>query len=355
MAISHIGTINQGGTSVDHYDFDLSSLSCATGDLLLVKYVVEEPNYTCAFNLDDSGWQTNLIVDNQRESRNHRTKIWWNTIDGSTITATSTITLTQGSPTSDEGVASLMVFRGVDTTTPFDTPALGSEAAGVGYPLSMAKSGFSTDDWVLFMGSMMFGKTYVPPTDWIEVADHTTDATSGGVSHFVCYRTGVTSTAADLSPTPTNGSPDYWLSETVIMYMAAATNDPPTVALDTADEATFNDSTPTLEFTGTDADGDDIRYNIQITDNPDGFAGGVELEDNYDPGSYLGIIHPNPDATLTWNGDYQVDDRPGQSLPVMAGFYIVRISDLAPMWTRRGMRWHGCMRTRVHMARLASR
>lgn len=93
----------------------------------------------------------------------------------------------------------------------------------------------------------------------------------------------------------------------------------PAVVLDTADDSTFNDSTPTLEFTGTDDEADDIRYNIQITDNPDAWASGVELEDNYFTGSGANV-HPNGMNELAWNGEWQVDDRPGQSFTGNGGF-----------------------------------
>jgi hypothetical protein len=38
--------------------------------------------------------------------------------------------------------------------------------------------------------------------------------------------------------------------------------------LNTADETVFTTDTPTLEFTGTDPDGDDICYEIEISDSP---------------------------------------------------------------------------------------
>src|SRR5665647_830943 len=51
-------------------------------------------------------------------------------------------------------------------------------------------------------------------------------------------------------------------------------NFPPTVALNTpADAATITDTTPTLAFTGTDANAEDIEYNVQIsTSNTFGFS-----------------------------------------------------------------------------------
>ncbi len=41
-------------------------------------------------------------------------------------------------------------------------------------------------------------------------------------------------------------------------------NQSPAVALNTADDAEFTTNTPTLQFTGTDADSDDIRYAIEV-------------------------------------------------------------------------------------------
>jgi len=97
----------------------------------------------------------------------------------------------------------------------------------------------------------------------------------------------------------------------------AGTGDSPTVTQDTADDAVFYDDTPTLEFTGSDADTDDVRYNIQISDTAD-FTAGSQLRDNYDGTG--AIIHPNPTPSdTTWQGVIQVDDRPGQSFVASGG------------------------------------
>jgi trimeric autotransporter adhesin len=56
--------------------------------------------------------------------------------------------------------------------------------------------------------------------------------------------------------------------DTVDLTTADPPNEPPTVALNSpADEATVTDTTPTLEFTGTDPDGNRITYQIQISEN----------------------------------------------------------------------------------------
>jgi len=83
----------------------------------------------------------------------------------------------------------------------------------------------------------------------------------------------------------------------------------PSVVLDTPNEQVFTTNQPTLLFTGTDPDSDDLVYEIQISDNPN-FIGGVILCDNH-----LGdgaSLHPNPTGSLNWLNVGQVDDRFGQ-------------------------------------------
>lgn len=97
------------------------------------------------------------------------------------------------------------------------------------------------------------------------------------------------------------------------------TNQPPEVTLNTADASSVP-SLPTLAFTGTDINSDTIRYQIQISDSL-AWEAGTHLRDNID---YLvtpvGGFHPNPmPSTLTWEGEYQVDDRFGQSFTASGG------------------------------------
>lgn len=57
----------------------------------------------------------------------------------------------------------------------------------------------------------------------------------------------------------------------------------PTIALDTADSSSFSTATPTVEFTGTDANADDIRYTIQIdtVNTFDSVTGSIATVDSY--------------------------------------------------------------------------
>ena len=95
-------------------------------------------------------------------------------------------------------------------------------------------------------------------------------------------------------------------------------NSSPTIALNTADASTL-DTTPTVEFTGSDADDDDLRYQVQVTDNPDGFTGGDVVVDSLESGTGT-IIHPQPTGGTTWNGDNQIDDRVAFTFKARGGF-----------------------------------
>jgi len=91
----------------------------------------------------------------------------------------------------------------------------------------------------------------------------------------------------------------------------------PTVVPNTTDATDFGtDNTPTLEFTGTDNDGDDLEYEIQISS--DNTFSGETMVHEYDTTGGGGIIH------LQDAGDGNVDDRPGQSFYGHGG-YLTRI------------------------------
>jgi len=101
------------------------------------------------------------------------------------------------------------------------------------------------------------------------------------------------------------------------LYEASAGSSP-TIILNTADDTEFTTDQPTLEFTGSDADLDDVRYNIQVTDNPT-FTAGVIVTRELTSGSGT-PIHPNPHASATtWEGYIQVDDRVGMAFQARGG------------------------------------
>jgi hypothetical protein len=95
----------------------------------------------------------------------------------------------------------------------------------------------------------------------------------------------------------------------------------PTIVQDTPDGINFvTDTTPTLEFTGYDADAPDyLTYQIQISNDSTFDDTDDALEDNFAGGSG-GSFHSNPLGTLTWEGTQQLDDRFGQSFTGAGGW-----------------------------------
>jgi hypothetical protein len=96
-------------------------------------------------------------------------------------------------------------------------------------------------------------------------------------------------------------------------------NTGPTITPNTADATTFTTTTPTLEFTGDDPDSDDLRYEVQITDNPDAFASGSELEATFPSGGGGLSVHPQYGGGTAWDTYPLIDDRPGMSFPAHGG------------------------------------
>ena len=88
-------------------------------------------------------------------------------------------------------------------------------------------------------------------------------------------------------------------------------NQTPTIELNTSNDTLFQTSTPTLEMTGTDAETDDLTYDIKISDTPL-FSSGENATVQLLSGSGT-TIHTNPVSGTTWLGDPMVDDRPGTS------------------------------------------
>jgi len=114
---------------------------------------------------------------------------------------------------------------------------------------------------------------------------------------------------------------DYSQSSANVMILHiefTSSNAAPTIAPNTADASTLP-TLPTLEATATDAESDDVRYEFEISDRSDFATAGSNLADYYDPSSPSGIVHPNPTASLDWEGNQQVDDRLGQSFKGMGG------------------------------------
>lgn len=97
-----------------------------------------------------------------------------------------------------------------------------------------------------------------------------------------------------------------------ILTFKQDTGDPPDAPTwDTADDSVFATSTPSLDFTAVDPDADDMTVQVEIANNANFDAAGVNLTDS-NARSSDATLHPNPHASATspTSGNIQVDDRP---------------------------------------------
>lgn len=126
----------------------------------------------------------------------------------------------------------------------------------------------------------------------------------------------VQSTAASQNIDWTLSASDYWSLGYAVFKSSAGTNASPTIVTNTASGISFGTTTPTLEFTGSDDDSDDLVYEIKIASNDEMSASGTQVTAGLAASSSFegsGGFHENGLSSLTWQGYYQVDDRFGIS------------------------------------------
>lgn len=166
------------------------------------------------------------------------------------------------------GAAVIIVPAGeFDATTPIGATGGGANSASDVADITMASfSAGSTDGGgklLAFVGADQDPFNATMPSGWtnLEINDYGRAA--------IC----LAGRDAAITDSETIGTAVFDLNSTAQDAMAVygfivrevVSNESPTVALNTpADTATGVSTTPTLEFTGTDADDDDIRYEIQI-------------------------------------------------------------------------------------------
>lgn len=108
-----------------------------------------------------------------------------------------------------------------------------------------------------------------------------------------------------------------------VQLTTIATNDPPTVALGLPnDEATGVSLTPDLTFTGTDADSDEVEYNVQV-DTATSFDGQGATVDSYSETNYDTDVNVSDDVGIYDVGQSFTGD--GNSI-TSCQFYIKKVS-----------------------------
>lgn len=171
----------------------------------------------------------------------------------------------------DHTIARIYAFRGVDDITPLDnTPTTGS--SGLNSTSQSANSGFAslTDEAMIILAYVHGDDVTAPGTfvnaDLDGLSDGGSYSNTAGSDGTVGIIYGVKATAGSAGTFSWTTSASEETAWFVIGLRPKPTNFSPTLVLDTADEASFATGTPTLLFTGTDGESDDVCYELQISD-----------------------------------------------------------------------------------------
>jgi hypothetical protein len=166
-------------------------------------------------------------------------------------TATIKVTFTTNSPTSTQN--HIAVYRILDAVYS-STGADQSTDMDATDPLTTGSTTIGTGGLMLAVAA---GATDTAGKTWANLGEDI-DADAGALRFTTAFST-TAGTATRTCTGTTNGE------EGALSWILFADNTSPTTALNSpADSATGVSTTPVLDFTGTDADGNDVRYNVQV-------------------------------------------------------------------------------------------
>lgn len=314
MAVSIVtsggGAISNGSPSVT-----FAGYVPALNDMILM---FPSSQSTLALNASPSDWVNPLGSGVEVNGDAHGASVGYHWVTSGEVSGgTTTYTMTSWFGT-ETGYVHGVVLRGVDTSTPIDSINTTFDDGNAATPhLTATLTGANVGTGSLVVASVArdstgaYGST---PAGWTDIQKTNTNQAKWTASRDALTSAGVDVTAASISPS----AGDEYISITVALTPAAdpsllvntsdsitvtesvqrrtenriAVSDsatvseskslvipsPPTVTLDTVDEEEFADDTPTLEFTGTDADGDDVTYEAQIGTDASFSAGGIADE-----------------------------------------------------------------------------
>ncbi|MGE0463258.1 MAG: hypothetical protein AB7Q16_17985 [Vicinamibacterales bacterium] len=244
--------------------------------------------------------------------------VWWKVATGGETTVTAAAPTTSGNWT-----ALVVELEGPFHASPLDVVA--ESEANLSTTVTSQASGttdLTTQDAALTLaffaidaGSNFGTRQY--SNSFTEVASGTSGARAAhAVARRVTTAVGTYSTTLSYSA---GGTADEMYGA-IMVWRTTITGSAPTVSLSTTNGQAFTTATPTLAFTGTDANGDNIRYRVQVADNTSFATGTVILDQWQATDGTPFTIHPGPlSGQTTWNGQQQVDDRPLQSFDAGGG------------------------------------
>lgn len=195
----------------------------------------------------------------------------------------------------------------------FDSPCSSSAADNTGTALAVPSFTPSTSNSLIIGGySTAANKVFAAGTNY-------TLPTGSTQTRLAAEYRILTPASAQTAPATITVS-GSWIG--VAGAFKLSSNSPPTIVMNSTDTTTTN-TLPSVEFTGSDTDGDDLTYEFQWSNNPS-FTNAVTLGANQTTAASASI-HPNPLVScpgacsptytpLTWELKPQLDDRPFQAV-----------------------------------------
>lgn len=258
MAITYVGTASDNTDNTSSMSVDVSGIGIQDNDLILFFGSCDGSGYDIP-----SGFTS---LEDTDTSGSHNNKLAYKVAasEGSSYTVNT-------ESGGERGIAIFVVYRGVDPTSPIDqstTNTGGSDSTAVLSSLT------PTDDdsaVVAFVGTESGNRGSAIVNSWpsslVERNDNVNGPPGGGNASSAGAAADIIQTTASAVSGNISlaGGNTFWGAMSVSLNPFTASNFPPTVALNTPEEGdtSFN-STPTFNFTGSDAESDDLEYNIQI-------------------------------------------------------------------------------------------
>lgn len=259
MAVAHRASIASGSTNpTTTFTITIPS-STVTNDVLFV--TVTSRDHTAGTALptvtdNDAGGNTWTQITGA-SSADRKATVWWKRATSGTASKTITVAGCVGSSSGGVSVYSgALVNNTPYTNETIETNGSGDETHATFDPTNdnsevvFAVFNYANDNAVTSVSGATVGA-------FAQRFEHLSTGGSdcGNTQWGVALASGAT---GSITWAQTNGT-------TYSSIWAVKPDSTPTIALNTADATDFgSDTTPTVEFTGTDADGDSVRYNVQI-------------------------------------------------------------------------------------------
>lgn len=296
MALTYIGGAEASGNSVS-FNLSLTGLALQQGDLVIVS-----TGFVHTSNRDpgvSTAGYTEVADLYANDTRDANLSVNWKLMG----TVPDTAVACNGSGTATNGaVAVAHVWRNVDQTNPMDVPATTLTGTNASPPNSPAITPITAGTVVIATGlgtGTAADSSVTAPTGYINQVDISIDsgnaATIGIASK--AWISGTEDAAA--WTTWTTATSDSWCA--VSLAIRPYVNQSPIASqIAPTDGQVIENSTPTLSFNSTDAESDNVEYNVQIdTINTFDSVNLRSLSSTIDAGFSIG--HPFiPSATVNY-------------------------------------------------------